>query len=103
MPSLFVASITVAPFATSTGLPSTSIFSMAGQSYVGRHEASLVVDVVLEFVAEMLDEALHRQRPGRPQRADRAPRDIVGHRRQPVEVFVAALSVFDAVHHAPEP
>src|SRR5260221_8559238 len=101
MPSWLAASITVAPCATSTCLPSTSIFSMddippklaslvspkgagaplgrpggrARRSYVGGHLALLVVDVVLEFVAEMLDEALHGQRGGIAQRADRAAGD----------------------------
>src|SRR5438093_1128217 len=104
MPSLFVASITVEPCATSICLPSTSIFSMdeippklaslvsprgagaplgrpggrARTSYVGGHKAMLVVDVVLEFVAEVLDETLHGQRRGVTQRADRAAGDIVG-------------------------
>ena len=56
---------------TSTALPSISMFSMRTAAYVG-NEALLVVDVVLEFVAEVLDEALHRQRRGVAERADRA-------------------------------
>ena len=71
--------------------------------HVGRHQALLVIDVVLEFVAEVLDEALHRQRRGIAQRADRASGDVVRHRHQQVEVLVPALAVLDPVHHPPEP
>src|SRR6185295_15305574 len=100
--SRFAASITVLPGGTSTGLPSISSFSIE-LWLIGRHKTMLVVDVVLEFVAEVLDEALHRQRSGVAQRADGAAGDVVGHRRQQVEVLVAALPVLDAVHDAPQP
>src|SRR5262245_10252233 len=102
MPSLCAASITVLPGGTCTGLPSISMFSIA-LLHVGRHHALLVVDVVLEFVAEMLDEALHRQRRGLAERADRAPGDVVRDRRQQIEILVASLAVLDAVDHAPQP
>src|SRR6516165_11434340 len=129
MSSAFAASITVLPGATSTFLPSISRFSidacppgrpkgtpapwgetseancggMSSASDVVRHQAALVIDVVLEFVPEMVDEALHGQRRGVAQRADRAPGDVVGDRNQEVEVFVTALAVLDSVDDAPEP
>ena len=55
-----------------------------------------MLDVVHEFVPVVLEEALHRQRRGVAQRADRAARDVVGHRVQRVEVFIAPLAVLDA-------
>src|SRR5271167_1752286 len=104
MPSLCAASITVLPPGTCTAWPSTSRLSVVmGASDVVRHQAPLVIDVVLELGAEMLDEALHRQRGGVAQGADRAPGDVVRHRQQHVEVLVLALAVFDAVDDAPQP
>src|SRR5215831_10462187 len=104
MPSLCAASSTVLPGGTCTALPSISRFSIAtgragppgrpkgapapwgetseasygGVSSIRIHEAALVVDVVLEFVAEVLDEALHRQRSGIAQRADSSSSDVIG-------------------------
>src|SRR5690242_868392 len=102
MPSLFAASITVAPFCTSTFLPSISMVSMLLSSLHVRCDQTLsVVDVVLELVAEMLDEALDRERRGIAERADGATGDVVGDRSQQIEVLVATLSVLDAIHHAP--
>src|SRR5665213_354882 len=101
MPSLLAPSITVLPLGSTTGLPSISMFSMAGGSCVRRDEALLVVDVMLEFAAEVLDEALHRQCGGVAQRADRASGDVVGHRHQQVEVLLAAFAVLDAVDDTP--
>src|SRR5215468_8113885 len=103
MSSAFAASITVLPGATSTFLPSISRFSIGQASDVIRHQASLVIDVVLEFVAEVVDEALDRQRCGVAQRTDRASGDVVGNRDQQIEVFVTALAVLDAVDDAPQP
>src|ERR1700687_5903667 len=102
MSSLCAASITVLPLATVTGLPSTSRFSIL-VSDIGRDQALLVIDVMLKLVAEMLDEALDRQRGGVAQRTYGAAGDIVGHVKQQIEVFVPALTVLDAIDHAPQP
>src|SRR4030095_11826066 len=98
MPSECAASITDVPCATCTGLPSIAMFSSGRASGIGWHQTVLVIDVILEFVAEILDEALHRQRGGIAQRADRAPRDVVGNRVQRIQVFVAALPPLDPIH-----
>src|SRR5512144_1089623 len=103
MSSSRAASITVLPLGTWTGLPSTSRFSMRCALHVGRDDARPVVDVMLELGAEVLDEALHRQRGGVAQRADGAPGDVVGDVVQHVEVRARALAVLDPVHHAVEP
>src|SRR2546421_10315947 len=102
MSSLCAASITVLPLATATALPSTSRFNIL-VSDIGRDQTLLVIDVVLELVAKMLDEALDRQRGGVSQRAYGAAGDVVGHGDQQVEVFVPALPVLDAVDYAPQP
>src|SRR5215470_13103541 len=104
MSSLCAASITVLPPGTCTWRPSISRLTVVliGSDVV-RHEAALVVDVVLELVAEVLDEALHRQRRGVAERADRAAGDVVRDRQQQVEVFVAPLAMLDAVDDAPQP
>src|SRR5258706_560819 len=85
MPRPLAASITVVPFWTSVSLPSMVTLSISlgrlplrdagyGRIPAGcRHHATLVLDVIAEFVAKMLDEALHGQGRGIPERADRAP------------------------------
>src|SRR5713226_1040262 len=104
MPSWCAASITVRPLCTWTGLPSTSRLTVViGTSDVVRYQAALVIDVILELVAEVLDEALHRQRGGIAQCADRAAGNIVRDRHQHLEVLVPALAVLDPVDHAPQP
>src|SRR5690242_14295197 len=131
MPSLFAASITVLPCGTCTARPSTSMFSIgrdpptlaafaaalppAGAEFapwdgpaaltsdIGRHDALLVRDVMLELTAEMLDETLHGQRGSVAERANRAPLHVVGDGRQHVEVFTAPGAVLDAVDHPPQP
>src|SRR5438067_13925454 len=67
------------------------------------HQTALVLDLVHELVAEMLDEALHRQRRGVPERADGAAGDVVGDVVEERQVLHAALAVLDAIHHAIEP
>src|SRR3954467_13474958 len=114
MPSPLAASITVAPFWTSVSMPSTVSFGMASgraalrragrggvAARLGDHAAP-VVDVVLELVAEVRDEALHRQRRGVAERSHRPPGDVVGDVDQKIEIFVPALSVLDALDHAVE-
>src|SRR3979490_2810516 len=84
---------------TSTGRPSISRCAISLISY----QALLVVDVVLELFAEMLDEALHRQRRGVAQRADGAAGDVVGHRVQRFQILGPALSMLDAMDHPVQP
>src|SRR5712671_5021390 len=104
MPSWFVASITVLPGATCSARPSISILICAiVGSGVGGHEAPLVVDVILEFVAIMLDERADRHCCGVAERADRASLDVVGNRIQQIEILVASFAVLDAIDHAPQP
>src|SRR5215467_2721580 len=113
MPRPFAASITVAPLRTSVSLPSMVTFGISGGLSLAKrrrgriprlgHHAALVIDVVLELAAEMLDEALHRQGGGVAERADGAPGDVVGDVDQQVEVLVLSLAVLDAVDHAVEP
>src|SRR3954470_16620878 len=52
------------------------------RSYVRINHAALVLDVVLELAAEMLDEAFHRQCRVIAERTDRAALDVLGDRRQ---------------------
>src|SRR5207247_2359259 len=75
----------------------------AHRSNVVGNETALVIDVVLELVAEMLDEALHRQRRGVAERADGSSRDVVRDRCQQLEIAVTALAVLDAVQTPPQP
>src|SRR5438874_5048776 len=102
MSSLCAASSTVLPLATATAWPSTSRFNILVSDIAG-NQTLLVIDVVLEFIAKMLNEALDRQRGGVSQRAYGAAGDVVGHGDQQVEVFVPALPVLDAVDYAPQP
>src|SRR2546421_11199132 len=71
--------------------------------YVVLDKAAPMLDVMHELVAEVLDEALHRQRSGVAQSADGAPGDVVGDVVEKIEIGHAPLSVLDAVHHAVEP
>src|SRR5262245_59433695 len=103
MPAWLAASMMVAPSATSICFPSMLISrGMVALDVVG-DEALLVLDVMHELAAEMLDEALHRQRRGVAQRADGAPGDVVGDILEQRQVLHAALPVLDPVHHAVEP
>src|SRR5487761_2629088 len=106
MPSALAASITVAPLATSICLPSISTLGISfsgcllgGGGVAAGHarHAALVVDVILEFVAEMGDEAFHGQRRRVPERADGASGDVVGHVGEDVQVFLPTLAVFYAM------
>src|SRR5687768_6400965 len=101
MPSFAAASMTVLPSGTS--MPRPSISSSIAMSDVMRHETALVLDVVLELRAEMLDERAHRHRGGVAERTDRAALDVVGDVVQEVEILALALAVLDTVDHAVEP
>ena len=63
----------------------------------------MVLHHVLEFVAEVFEEALHGPRGGIAERADRMTLDLVGYLDQLVEVFLLALPVDDAGQHAVQP
>ena len=54
--------------------------------------AALVLDHVLKFVPEMLQETLHRPRRRIAQRADRVPLDAIGHIEQQAQILAAALA-----------
>src|SRR2546430_10281427 len=75
MSSLCAASSTVLPLATATAWPSTSRFNILVSDIAG-NQTLLVIDVVLEFIAKMLNEALDRQRGGVSQRAYGAAGDV---------------------------
>ena len=82
-------------------------FRCSSSAALRRHvtaPSTLVLDVMLELVAEMPDEALHRQRRRVAQRADRAARRCC---RPPtsgqIQILLAALAVLDTVDHALQP
>src|SRR5215831_15955066 len=102
MSSFCAASITVLPCSTCTGRPSISRFSSGRASDIVRHQAFLVIDVMLELVPEVLDEAFHGQRRRVAQRADGPAGDVVGDVDKHVEILAPALAVLDPVDHAPE-
>src|SRR5687768_18424177 len=66
-------------------------------------ETGLALNMENELVAEVLDEALHRQRRGVAERADSAPGDVVGDVVKELQVLHAALALLDAMHDAVEP
>src|SRR5680860_37350 len=65
--------------------------------------AATVLDVMLEFMAEMLDEAAHRHRRRVAQRADRAALDFARHVHQLGQVRGFALPPHYACEHAVKP
>src|SRR5690606_29195933 len=67
------------------------------------HHTLLVLDVVCEFVAEVLDEAAHGHGRRVTQGTDRAPHDVLRNRVEHVEIFGPAAAVLDAIHHAIQP
>jgi len=71
--------------------------------HIPRDEAGLVFNVVLEFAAEMLEEALHRQGRGIAEGADRAPHDIAQHAVQQIQILQLAQTVFDAMDNLVHP
>src|SRR5512135_3752894 len=103
MSSFCAASMMVLPLSAWTFRPSISTFTGGRASDIVRHQALLVIDVVLELVAEVLDEALHRERRGVAERADRPSGDVVGDVDQHLEVLVPALAMLDPVDHPPQP
>src|SRR6476661_9958762 len=96
------------PSGTETVLPSRLISIMSGLRSGGRmrvraDHAGLVLDVVDELVAEVLDHRAHRHRRGVAERADGSSLDVVGDRIEQVHVAGLAVAVMDTVHDAPEP
>src|SRR5580765_5305677 len=76
----------------------------AGGAVAARlHGAALVVDVVLEFLAEHFHERARGHRRGISQRADGAALDVVGEVEQEVEVLAPPGAVLDAVEYPVEP
>src|SRR5258705_13060488 len=71
--------------------------------YIRRDQALLVIDMVLEFIAIVLDESAHRHRRRIAQRADSAALDVIGDIVQEVKIFSPALAVLDTVDHAIQP
>src|SRR3990172_4857283 len=130
MPAWWAACITVLPSATSSFLPSISISNInsvspathdaplacdSGRGVGGEgsqrfhlsnvvsNQALLMVDVILELVAKMVDERAHRHCRRVTQRADGASLDVVGNVVQEIEVFRLAAARLDAVDHAIQP
>src|SRR3546814_18587772 len=62
-----------------------------------------MLDVVCEFVAEVLDETAYRHGGGVAQGATGAAPDVVSDRVQDVQVFWTALALFTARQHAVKP
>src|SRR5512134_2006728 len=94
-----------------TGTPSTSMLTSSslmvlfgsGRGLARCDDAVAVLDVVLELVPEMTDEALHGPRRGVAQRADRVALDLVGDVDQHVDVGLAPLAGQDPPQRAIEP
>src|SRR5882757_5130579 len=116
MPAASAACMTMLPSATLIFLPSSSISTMvvvaSGSGQLGSHgralraradQAVLVLDVVRELVAEVLEHAAHRHRGSVTQCADGAAHDVLGHRIEQLQIFHAALALLDAMHDAPQP
>src|SRR5271170_891687 len=62
--------------------------------------ATLVLDHVLKFGPEMLQETLHRPRCGIAQRTNRVPFNAIRHIEQQSQVLGSALAGDDAFQHA---
>src|ERR1700761_1733448 len=117
MPAGSVACMIIWPFLACTGMPLTSMLTISSAMSLGSlrrqaltgpgsaidQGAALVLDHVLELVAKMLDEALHRPRRGIAECADGVPLDAVRHIDQQGHVLGAALAVDDPAQHAIHP
>src|SRR5512142_1743077 len=101
MPASSAASMTVAPSRASMVLPLISILTMS--RFRPLHHAALVFDVVLELLAEVLQEAAHRHGRRIAEGADGVPLDLAGHVVELVEILRRAVTVLDAMHHARQP
>src|SRR3954464_13524112 len=99
------------PSATSTFWPSSVISIMLCLASSASGNRDLAVggrqvrprDLRLELVAKVLDHGAHRHGRRVAERADGAALDVVGHGIEQVDVVRLAVTVLDAVHHAPQP
>src|SRR3972149_11949002 len=83
-------------------MPSCS--RLAASRYAARtDQALLVVDVILEFIAEMLHETSPRQCRRISQGADRAPHDVPGDVGKQIQILLTPAAGLDPVHHAIHP
>src|SRR5580698_1149725 len=100
----------ISPLRALAGLPSISMLTRSSAMFLPRvfglcrapagaraHQAAAVVYVVLELVAVMLDEALHRPSGGIAEGADGVAFDLLRDVHQHVQVFLPALAVLDAL------
>src|SRR5512139_1240519 len=98
----------MAPLRALTGTPSTSMLTSSSlipscRAAARLDDAVAVLDVVLELVPEMSDEALHGPRRRVAERADSVSLDVVGDAHQHIHVFLAALARQDPRERAVEP
>src|SRR5512139_4339092 len=98
----------IAPLRALTGTPSTSMLTRSSlipscRAAARLDDAVAVLDVMLELVPEVSDEALHRPRGGVAERADGVPFDLVGDVDEHVDVGHAALPRQDPLQRAVEP
>ena len=70
---------------------------------VSADETVLVLDVIFEFVPEVLEHAAHRHGRCIAERADRAAHDVLRDRVQQIQIFLAPESMLDPMHHAIQP
>src|SRR5690554_286509 len=96
--------MTMLPSGTSTLLPSMVISTIACPDLqIFRHHAALVLDVVCELVAEMLDEATHWHGCRVAQGTNGAAHDVGSDRVKHLKVLGSALAVFNTMDHAIQP
>src|SRR5512139_3352542 len=98
----------MAPLRALTGTPSTSMLTSSSlipscRAAARLDDAVAVLDVMLELVPEMSDEALHRPRRRVAERADGVAFDVVGDADEHVDVFFAPLPREDPLQRAVEP
>src|SRR3990170_2613939 len=103
MPAASVTLISISPLRAAILRPSTSMVTVSCAAPRRPRQALAMLDVVLEFTAEILDEAFHRPGRGIAQCANGTPLDVGGDIRQHVEVLGSSLPVFDAMDHARHP
>src|SRR5512139_2968022 len=92
----------VSPLSTCSVLPSISILSVAIDKFRSDH-AALVFDVMLELVAKMFEEALHRHRRRIAERADGMAANVPCHAVEQIHVLRSPLAMFDAMDDAVHP
>src|SRR5882672_2249798 len=93
------------PFTSMLTSSSAMAVRISGRSRdaVSDHAAALVFDHVFEFVAEVLDGALHGPRRRVAERADRVAFDAVRDIDDEVQVLHAPFACEDSLHHAVHP